>query len=192
MTLNCDVIKLTMVMIPIHHAAPPLLQSPDKGGPGMTLNRDIIKPKMVMIPINHTDPFLLSPDNVGPCMTLNLGVIKLTMVMIPIHHAPPPPLTVTWQCGAWQDIKLPCDKAHDGQDSSQAFSWIVWRPIQASSPSAVNNISRTATTSKSWAWWGLELSRIFDNLANVLSTLSWAATTTRTWAWGGGLLLWRI
>ena len=95
MTLNCDVIKLTMVMIPIHHAAPPPSYSHlTKGDLGMTLNRDIIKPKMVMIPINHTDPFLLSPDNVGPCMTLNLGVIKLTVVMIPIHRAPPP-LTVT-------------------------------------------------------------------------------------------------
>ena len=31
MTSNCDIIKLTMVMIPIHHAAP-LLPSPDNVG----------------------------------------------------------------------------------------------------------------------------------------------------------------
>ena len=39
MTLNCEVIKHTMVMIPIQHA-PPLLLSPDNVGPGMALYRD--------------------------------------------------------------------------------------------------------------------------------------------------------
>ena len=55
MTLNLGVIKLTMVMIPINHAAP-LLLSPDMWGPYMTLNLGVIKLTMVMIPINHTTP----------------------------------------------------------------------------------------------------------------------------------------
>ena len=55
MTLNCDIVKLMMVMIPIHHAAPILL-SPDNMGPGMTVNCDIIKLTMVMIPSNHATP----------------------------------------------------------------------------------------------------------------------------------------
>ena len=55
MTSNCDIIKLTMVMIPIHYAAP-LLLSPDNVGPGMTLNCDVIKLKMVIIPIVHATP----------------------------------------------------------------------------------------------------------------------------------------
>ena len=46
MTLNLGVIKLTMVMIPINHAAP-LLLSPDNVGPGMTLNCYVIKLTMV-------------------------------------------------------------------------------------------------------------------------------------------------
>ena len=59
MTLNCGVIKLMMVMIPIPHAAP-LLLSPDNVGPGMTLNRNIIKLKMVMIPFNHATPLTVT------------------------------------------------------------------------------------------------------------------------------------
>ena len=59
MTSNCDIIKLTMVMIPIHYAAP-LLLSPDNVGPGMTLNFDVIKLKMVMIPINHATPLTVT------------------------------------------------------------------------------------------------------------------------------------
>ena len=64
MTLNRDIIKLKMVMIPINHT-PPFLLSPDNVGPFMTLNLHVIKLTMVMIPIHHAAPLLLSPDNVG-------------------------------------------------------------------------------------------------------------------------------
>ena len=57
MTLNRDIIKPKMVMIPINHTDPFLL-SPDNVGPCMTLNLGVIKLTMVRIPINHAPPLL--------------------------------------------------------------------------------------------------------------------------------------